>query len=76
MKTNNLIVFLTKEAQHQVINEQQGKNAELALAAYSKLTGKNKSENKKKSDEECRNCKIKGHVNQDCYAKGGVRGHP
>ena len=41
------------------------------LAAYSKLTGKKKSKNKKKSDKECGNCKRKGHVNQDCYAKGG-----
>ena len=64
-------MFLTEEAQHWVINEQQGKNSELVLAAYSKLTGKKKSENKKKSDKECGNCKRKGHVDQDCYAKGG-----
>ena len=70
MKTNDLIVFLTEEAQHQVINEQWGKNAELVLAAYSKSTGKKKSENKKKLDKECRNCKRKGHVDQDCYCKG------
>ena len=61
MKANNLMGFLIEEAQHQLINKQCGKNAELALAAYSKSSGKGKSENKKKSektksDEECGNC--------------------
>ena len=32
IKANDLIMFLTEEAQHRVINEQRGKNAELALA--------------------------------------------
>ena len=71
IKSNDLIAFLIEEAQHQVINKQRGKNAELALAAYSKGTGKNKSEKKKKSDEECENCKRKGHSAPDCFVKGG-----
>ena len=73
METNNLIVFLTEEAQHRVINKQQGKNAELVLAAYSKSTSKKKSESKKKSDEECGNCKRKGHVDQDCMQRVVVK---
>ena len=71
IKSNDLIAFLIEEAQHWVINEQFGKNAELALTAYSKGTGKNKSEKKKKSDEECENCERKGHSAPDCFAKGG-----
>ena len=68
--------FLIEEAQHRLINEQCGKNTELALAAYFKLSRKGKSEKKKKSekaklDEECGNCQWKGHGAPDCYAKGG-----
>ena len=36
IKSDDLIAFLIEEAQHQVINDQRGKNAEIALAAYSK----------------------------------------
>ena len=59
----------TEEAQHRVINKQRSKNAEIALAAYSKTKGKNKTPNKERSDEECG--KQKGHGAPDCYAKGG-----
>ena len=71
IKSINLIAFLIEEAQLWVINEQHGKNAELALAAYSKGTGKNKYEKKKKLDEECENCERKGHTTVDCFVKGG-----
>ena len=76
IKSNNLMAFLIEEAQHRLINEQRGKNAELALAAYSKSSGKIKSAKKDKSDKpksdlECDNCKQKGHVTEDCFAKGG-----
>ena len=76
MKANDLMAFLIKEAQNRLINKQHGKNTELALAAYSKLSGKSKSAKKDKSDKaksdmECGNCKQKGHVNDNCYAKGG-----
>src|ERR1700761_4726052 len=51
-------------------------NAKLALAAYLKSSGKSKSAKKDKSDKaksdlECDNCKQKGHVTEDCFAKGG-----
>ena len=71
IKSDDLIVFLIEEAQHRVINNQRGKNAEIALAAYSKNKKKSKSSNKERSDEECGNCKRKGHGAEDCYAKGG-----
>ena len=47
MKADNQIPFLKEEAQHHLINNQQGKTAELALAAYSK----GKSAKKNKSDK-------------------------
>src|ERR1700678_2725383 len=61
MKADDLMAFLIEEAQHRLINEQRSKTAELALAAYSKSSGKSKSEkknksDKSKSDEECENC--------------------
>ena len=76
MKANDLMAFLIEGTQHRLINEQHGKNAELALAAYSKLSGKSKSAKKDKSDKaksniECGNCKQKGHFDDNCYAKGG-----
>src|ERR1700684_2141399 len=71
IKSDDLIAFLIEEAQHRVINEQRNKNAEIALAAYSKTKGKNKPPNKERSDEECGNCKRKGHGAPDCFAKGG-----
>ena len=71
IKSDDLVAFLIEEAQHRVINKQCSKNAEIALTAYSKTKGKNKPPNKERSDEECRNCKWKGHGALDCYAKGG-----
>ena len=71
IKSDNLIVFLIEEAQHWLINEQHSQNAEIALAAYPKTKGKNKSPNKEKSDDECGNRKRKGHTAQDCFVKGG-----
>ena len=76
IKSDDLMAFLIEEAQHRLINEQRGKNAKLALAAYSKSSGKIKSAKKDKSDKpksglECDNRKWKGHVTEDCFAKGG-----
>src|SRR6202161_3912155 len=71
IKADDLMGFLIEEAQHRLINEQRGKNAELALAAYSKSSGKGKSAKKNKSELECGNCKRKGHEADDCFAKGG-----
>jgi len=76
MKTNDLIAFFIEEAQHHVINDERTKTAESALAAYSKKAGKGRSGqgkklNEKSSDVTCGNCKKPGHVDADCYAKGG-----
>ena len=48
MKHDDLIAFITEEAQHWVINDERGKNAEVALAAHAK---RNKAGKKKKSKE-------------------------
>ena len=42
MKHDDLIAFLIEEAQHRVINEEQGRNTELALAAHAKKEGQNR----------------------------------
>ena len=75
MKPDDLIEFIIEEAQHRVINDERSKNAESALAAHTKKTGKGKSGKKKKSttdsDEVCDNCSKAGHVKADCWSKGG-----
>ena len=75
MKPDDLIEFIIEEAQHRVINDERSKNAESALAAHTKKTGKGKSGKKKKSttdsDEVCNNCGKAGHVKADCWSKGG-----
>ena len=73
MKANDLIAFIIEEAQHRVINEDCTKNAESALAAYAKRSGnyKAKIREKNQSDVMCRNCKKSGHLDANCYAKGG-----
>ena len=71
IKSDDLIEFLIEEAQHRLINEQRSKNTEIALTAYSKMKGRNKGANKEKKDEECTNCKRKGHTAENCLAKGG-----
>ena len=55
MKPDNLITFITEEAQHHVINDEHTKNIESTLAALSKKqrTGKqcnNKGKEKSKCD--------------------------
>ena len=75
MKPDDLIAFIIEEAQHRVINDERGKNAESALAAYTKRTGKGKAGKGKKgttdSDEVCDNCGKAGHKKPDCWSKGG-----
>ena len=39
MRHDDLIAFLIEEAQHCVINEERGRNAELALAAHATKEG-------------------------------------
>ena len=51
IKSDDLMAFLIEEAQHRLINEQHGKNTDLALAAYLILSGKSKSGKKDKSDK-------------------------
>jgi len=75
MKSNDLITFLIEEAQHRVINDECMKNAETALAAHAKKSGKSQAGQKKKpaksenseSDIVCRNCKRPGHTSSDCW---------
>ena len=78
MKPDDLIAFIMEEAQHRVINDERGKNAELALVAHAKQSkgkaGKKKKHDKSKeidSDEVCENCKKPGHGKPDCWSKGG-----
>ena len=78
MKHDDLIAFLIEEAQHRVINEERGRNAELALAAHTKKEGRNRPRKRGKSDknsneskEKCENCGGSGHTKPNCWSKGG-----
>ena len=73
MGANNLIMFITEEAQHQVINDECMKTAESALSARLKKSskGKGKRKDKSKSNETCENCNKPGHTKPECYSKGG-----
>ena len=76
MKPDDLITFITEEAQHRVINDERTKNAESALAALGKKqrTGKHRSNRGKEKSTPgvtCENCKNAGHTKADCWAKGG-----
>ena len=76
MKPDDLIAFITEEAQHCVINDEHTKNAESALAALGKKqrTRKhcsNKGKEKSTPGTTCENCKYAGHTKADCWVKGG-----
>ena len=73
MKSGDLIAFIIEEAHHRVINEERNKNAESALAARSKGTGKSnrKEKGESKPDVICDNCEKPGHTGAQCYSKGG-----
>ena len=73
MKSDDLIAFIIEEAHHRVINDERNKNAESALAARSKGTGKSnrKEKGESKPDVICDNCKKPGHTGEQCYSKGG-----
>ena len=75
MKADDLIAFITEEAQHRVINEDCTKNAESVLAACVKRSGnyKGKMREKNQTDIMCRNCKKSGHSDANCYAKGSSK---
>jgi gag-polypeptide of LTR copia-type len=79
MKPDDLIALLIEEAQHWVINDKRTKNAETALAAHGKRSGKKGAGKGKKprksqrseAEEVCKNCKKLGHKKPDCWSKGG-----
>ena len=78
MKMDDLISFITKEAQHHLINDECTKMVETALAAHSKGNekwkgAKTKDSKTRKSDPDvtCRNCKKGGHTENNCWSKGG-----
>ena len=76
MKPDDLITFITEEAQHHVINDEHTKNAESKLAALGKKqrTGKqhsNKGKEKSTPGATCKNCKNTGHTKANCWSKGG-----
>ena len=75
MKINDLIFFITKEAQHCLINDECTKMAETALAAHVKRNGKWKGAKSKTGksnpDVNCKNCKKNGHTKNDCWSKRG-----
>ena len=62
-----------------MINDERTKNAETALAAHAKRTATRQAGQRKRPDKledsdydvTCGNCKKPGHVEADCYAKGG-----
>ena len=67
MKADNLITFITEEAQHCVINNDCTKSAESALAARTKNNERSKGKKKIISES----CGRSGHGKTDCYQKGG-----
>ena len=76
MKPDDLITFITEEAQHRVINDKCTKNMESTLAALGKKqrTRKHRSNRGKEKPTPgatCENCKNAGHTKADCWAKGG-----
>ena len=80
MKANDLIAFLMEEAQHCIINTEQSKNSEQALAAHVKRKGKGRPKQQAKEDNKalivdseitCFNCRGKGHKKSNCWSKGG-----
>ena len=76
MKPDDLITFITEEAQHHVINDKRTKNMESTLATLSKKqrTGKhhsNKGKEKTPPGTICENCKNTGHTKANCWLKGG-----
>src|SRR5271168_785894 len=70
IKSEDLIAFIIEEAQHRVINDEQTKTAESALAARLKKAGKSEK-NEDEPDVTCDNCKKPGHTKEQCYSKGG-----
>ena len=76
MKPDDLINFITEEAQHHIINDERTKNAESALTALGKKqrTGKhrsNKGKDKSTPGTTCKNCKKTGHTKANRWSKGG-----
>ena len=73
MKSDDPIDFIMEEAHHRIISDEWNKNAESALAARSKGTGKSnqKEKDELKPDVICDNCKKPGHLKENCYSKGG-----
>ena len=78
MKPDDLIAFIIEEAQHHVINDERGKNAESALAVHAKKPKKGKAGKKKQdkstksnSDKTCENCGKAEHGIPECWSKGG-----
>jgi hypothetical protein len=77
MNMDDLMAFIIKEAQHRVINNDQTKSTEFALAACTKKTSKSKGEKKDKQnlDVTCKNCDRPGYSKPDCWSKcGGKEG--
>ena len=66
MKADDLIAFIIEEAHYCVINDNCTKSTELALAAQTKNSDKNKG----KKRITCKKCGRPGHGKPDCYQKG------
>ena len=76
MKPDDLIAFLTEEAQHRVINDERTKTAESALAAHRRRQKRGKPHRERKAQRPepgvtCENCNKPGHTKPDCWSKGG-----
>ena len=79
LKPDDLLSFILEEAQHWLINEEQLKNAESALAAHTKKDKKGKCKHGKSSEKSqndqldviCENCHKPSHTKAKCWCKGG-----
>ena len=76
MKPDNLITFITEEAQHHIINDECTKNAESMLTALSKKQSTRKQHSNKGKEKYTpsvtyKSCKNTGHTKANCWLKGG-----
>ena len=67
LTSHELIAVLLEEDRRRT---DRGNNNDVALQGRSNQKGRTKSSNDN-SDKECFNCKKKGHIKTDCWAKGG-----
>jgi gag-polypeptide of LTR copia-type len=67
LSVHDLITFIHEEAD----NKAAEKNVDKAKDNAAMVANKEKGKSNSKSDKYCNNCKKKGHMKENCLAKGG-----